>query len=119
MIRADNSDSTYMQNFKARVTPLDLSMRRIRCDFNARGLGPEPDDSCFYSFDRDAVHDLDELVGKIVILYDFDSKNEVSACEATIERFETESSPVRNQVWFSGYRARPRADSWYWGITPW
>jgi hypothetical protein len=99
---------------------LNLKLQRIECDFNAVGLSDEPNDNCFYSFNREHVAQLAALVGARAVLYSYDSHTEVTACEALIEtcrsgwRGEPECS-----FFFCGFRARPIEGSWYSGPVPW
>ena len=106
--------------FRPSQQPLNLQKPRFRCDFNARGLSDEPDDDCFYSFDRSEVARLPEVVGQRVVLFDFDSDHEITACEAVIEAYRTGWRGEPNaSFWFSGFRARPVEGTWYWGRAPW
>jgi hypothetical protein len=106
--------------FRARTDSLDLQMPRLRCDFNARALSDEPDDECFYSFDRAEVSRLPDLVGMKVVLFDLDSDEEITACEAVVEVYRTGwRGEADASFWFCGFRARPIDASWYWGRRPW
>ena len=99
---------------------LDLALPRIGCDFNAHSLSQEPDDTCYYSFDREQVSQLSELVGSRVVLFDYDSQTEIVGCEAIIETFETGwRGEIGHSFWYCGFRARPIDKTWYWGPIPW
>ncbi len=80
----------------------------IGCDFNAFGLSDEPNDNCYYSFDRQHVSLLSDLIGKRVLLYSPDSDSEVTYCEAVVEGYRQgwRGEPERS-FWFCGFRARP------------
>ena len=84
---------------------LDFSLPRIWSDFNAFGLGPEPNDPCHYSFAREVVPSLSALLGKRVLLYQEDDATTFVACEAVIEPFASGRSP--SGFTFCGFRARP------------
>jgi hypothetical protein len=106
--------------FRARQQPFDLQLPRLRCDFNTRALSEEPDDECFYSLDRAEVARLPDLIGQRLVLFDLDSEEEVTACEAILEPYRVgwRGEPEKS-FWFCGVRARPIEGSWYWGKTPW
>jgi hypothetical protein len=95
-------------------------LQRIGCDFNAIGLSGEPNDNCFYSFEREQVSSLPALVGLRVVLFSLDSPSEVTACEAVIEPYRNgwRGEPMKS-FWYCGFRARPVNGSWYNGLAPW
>lgn len=88
-------------------------MLSIECDFNAFGLSDEPEDNCFYSFDRQRVAELVSLIGAKVILFSPDTDTTSTACEAIIEPYrEGWRGEPGKSIQFCGVRARPVAGSW-------
>jgi hypothetical protein len=99
---------------------LDTSLPRIGCDFNACGLSDEPNDACYYSFDRKEIDVLKSMFGRRVLLYSYDSKTDIAACEAVVEPYiEGWLGGKEGSVWLCGVRARPIAATWYYGVVPW
>jgi hypothetical protein len=119
-LRAPLSSNVRAQRPVPDSCQLNLGLARVGCDFNARGLSEEAEDTCFYSFSRSQVDLLPSLIGSRVVLFDFDSKTEVTACEALVESYRTgwRGEPEQS-FWFCGVRARPVEGTWYWGPVPW
>ena len=95
---------------------LDWTLPKSECDFNTMGLGDEG--SCIYGFAREALPLL--KVGMRCIMYSFDSEDEITACEAIVERYEDEwKGEPEKSFRFCGFKARTFEDEWYWGAVPW
>ena len=98
----------------------NTALPRIGCDFNARGLSDEPNDTCYYSFDKRDVEKLKSMQGRRVLLYSYDTDTDVTTCEAVVEpHVEGWLAGKKGSVWLCGARARPIEETWYQGPTPW
>ena len=84
-------------------TPPDASLPKVWCDFNACGWSGEPDDNCYYAFDKEALAALRPTEGMQLVIYDDNGDGTVIGCEARLESF--------NMSW----RFRPDEDTWFTG----
>ncbi len=85
------------------------SLPAVWCDFNACGWSGEPDDTCFYILDRNALAALRAGSGTRIFIY---MENDVAGqqivgCAATLE-------------WYGdGWRVRPDGTNSYGGPRYW
>jgi hypothetical protein len=86
-----------------RSEPLNASLPRIWCDFNACGWSGEPNDNCYYEFDKDALARLSPSGGMRVIAFADEGEGNVLGCEGTLE------------LWRRSWRIRPVPDTWFNG----
>ena len=88
------------------------SLPRIQCDFNSVGWSGEDDDSCYYSFDEDALARHRPRVGMRVFIFEPSRHELVMGCEAEVERYQ---HPITNE---GRWRLRPVPNTGYLGELP-
>ena len=86
-----------------RSEPPDFSLPRVWCDFNACGWSGEPDDDCYYVFDKQEVAALQPAEGMKVFIYDDNGDGTIIGCEARLEIFR------------DSWRMRPDKSTWFEG----
>jgi hypothetical protein len=84
----------------------DMSLPRLRCDFNACGWSGDAADDCYYAFDKQALATLDPSEGTRVFIYDDDGDGTVIGCEGLLERYQRD------------WRIRPVKGTWFEGRLP-
>ena len=84
----------------------DMSLPRLRCDFNACGWSGDAADDCYYAFDKQALATLDPSEGTRVFIYDDDGDGTVIGCEGLLERYQGD------------WRIRPVKGTWFEGRLP-
>ena len=85
------------------------SLPAVWCDFNACGWSGEPDDTCFYILNLDALAALRATPGTRIFIYMEDDLEgqQIVGCAATLERYR------------DGWRARPDGTDYYYGLRYW